>query len=53
MRQMMFAGSLGVSPKSVEAWGNRRNKPEVASRRLLEIVRDDLWFLRRFQAEGY
>jgi putative transcriptional regulator len=48
----MFAGSLGVSPKTVEAWENGRNKPEGASRRLLEIVRDDPGFLRRFQAEG-
>jgi putative transcriptional regulator len=53
LSQAMFAGSLGVSPKTVEAWENGRNKPEGASRRLLEIVRDDPGFLRRFQAEGY
>jgi putative transcriptional regulator len=53
LSQVMFAGSLGVSPKTVEAWENGRNKPEGASRRLLEIVRDDPGFLRRFQAEGY
>jgi putative transcriptional regulator len=52
LSQAMFAGSLGVSPKTVEAWENGRNKPEGASRRLLEIVRDDPGFLRRFQAEG-
>jgi putative transcriptional regulator len=46
------AGSLGVSPKTVEAWENGRNKPEGASRRLLEIVRDDPAFLRRFQAKA-
>jgi len=50
LSQVMFAGSLGVSPKTVEAWENGRNKPEGASRRLLEIVRDDPGFLRRFQA---
>jgi putative transcriptional regulator len=50
LSQVMFAGSLGVSPKTVEAWENGRNKPEGASRRLLEIVRDDPDFLRRFQA---
>ena len=50
LSQVIFAGSLGVSPKTVEAWENGRNKPEGASRRLLEIVRDDLEFLRRFQA---
>jgi len=49
LSQVVFAGSLGVSPKTVEAWENGRNKPEGASRRLLEIVRDDPGFLRRFQ----
>jgi len=49
LSQVIFAGSLGVSPKTVEAWENGRNKPEGASRRLLEIVRDDPGFLRRFQ----
>ena len=44
LSQVMFAGSLGVSPKTIEAWENGRNKPEGASRRLLEIVRDDPGF---------
>jgi putative transcriptional regulator len=52
LSQAMFAGSLGVSPKTVEAWESGRNKPEGASRRLLEIVRDDPGFLRRFQVEA-
>ena len=52
LSQVLFAGSLGVSPKTVEAWENGRNKPEGASRRLLEIVRDDPDFLTRFQAES-
>jgi putative transcriptional regulator len=51
LSQVMFAGSLGVSPKTVEAWENGRNKPEGASRRLLEVVRDNPDFLRRFQVE--
>jgi putative transcriptional regulator len=50
LSQVMFAGSIGVSPKTIEAWENGRNKPEGASRRLLEIVRDDPNFLVRFQA---
>lgn len=50
LSQVMFAGSLGVSPKTVEAWENGKNKPEGASRRLLEVVRDDPSFLQRFQA---
>jgi putative transcriptional regulator len=52
LSQVMFAGSLGVSPKTVEAWENGRNKPEGASRRLLEIVRDDPRFLMRFHVDG-
>jgi putative transcriptional regulator len=52
LSQVMFAGSLGVSPKTVEAWESGRNKPEGASRRLLEIVRDDPGFLRKFQVEA-
>ena len=49
LSQVMFASSIGVSPKTVEAWENGRNKPEGASRRLLEVVRDDPGFLTRFQ----
>jgi putative transcriptional regulator len=53
LSQAVFAGSLGVSPKTVEAWEHGRNSPEGAARRLLEIVRDDPGFLRRFQIEGH
>jgi putative transcriptional regulator len=49
LSQVMFASSLGVSTKTIEAWENGRNKPEGASRRLLEIVRDDPEFVKRFQ----
>jgi putative transcriptional regulator len=49
LSQVIFAASLGVSSKTAEAWENGRNKPEGASRRLLEVVRDDPGFLRRFQ----
>ena len=52
LSQVIFAGSLGVSPKTVEAWENGRNKPDGASRRLLEIVRDDPGFIKRFQVEA-
>jgi len=51
LSQVMFAGSLGVSPKTVTAWENGRNKPEGASRRLLEIVRDDPGFLKPFRTD--
>jgi putative transcriptional regulator len=49
LSQVVFAGSMGVSPKTVEAWENGRNKPEGASRRLLEVVRDAPDFLSKFQ----
>jgi len=49
LSQVMFARSMGVSPKTVEAWENGRNKPEGASRRLLEIVWNDPDFLKQFQ----
>lgn len=50
MSQVMFAGAIGVSPKTIEAWESGRNKPEGASCRLLEIVREDPTFLTRFQS---
>ena len=50
LSQVLFAGSLGVSPKTVEAWENGRNRPDGASRRLLEIIRDDPSFIQRFHA---
>jgi putative transcriptional regulator len=52
LSQVVFAGSLGVSPKTIEAWESGRNKPEGASRRLLEIVRDNPDILTRFQVEA-
>lgn len=52
MSQVMLAGLLGVSLKTVEAWKNGRNQPEGPSCRLLEIVRDDPQFLLRFQQEA-
>jgi putative transcriptional regulator len=52
LSQVIYAGLLEISPKTVEAWENSRNKLVGASRRLLEIVRDDPGFLRLFQVEG-
>jgi putative transcriptional regulator len=49
LSQVTFACTLGVSPKTIEAWEKGRNKPEGPSRRLLEIVRDDPAFLTRFE----
>jgi putative transcriptional regulator len=49
LSQVIFAKLMGISPKTVEAWENGRNKPEGASRRLLELVSDDPALLTRFQ----
>ncbi len=48
LSQVSFAGTIGVSPKTIEAWENGRNKPEGAARRLLEVIRDDPNFILRF-----
>lgn len=49
MSQKMFAASLGVSSKTIEAWERGRNQPEGAARRLLEIVDSDPQILERFR----
>jgi putative transcriptional regulator len=48
LSQVTFASTLGVSPKTIEAWENGRNKPEGAARRLLEVIRDDPSFVMKF-----
>lgn len=41
LSQVVFASSLGVSKKTVEAWERGRNTPEGPSRRLLQLIRDN------------
>ncbi len=41
LSQVVFASSLGVSKKTVEAWERGRNRPEGPSRRLLQLIRDN------------
>ena len=41
LTQAIFASSLGVSKKTVEAWERGRNTPEGSSRRLLQLIRDN------------
>ncbi|NLZ77595.1 MAG: helix-turn-helix domain-containing protein [Spirochaetales bacterium] len=41
MSQIVFASSLGVSKKTVEAWERGRNTPAGPSRRLLQLIRDN------------
>jgi putative transcriptional regulator len=40
LSQVVFASSLGVSKKTVEAWECGRNTPEGPSLRLLQLIRD-------------
>ncbi len=39
--QSLFAGIMGVSIKTVEAWEAGRNQPEGSSRRLLAMIQSD------------
>jgi len=41
LSQGIFASSLGVSKKTVDAWERGRNTPEGPSRRLLQLIRDN------------
>ncbi|HOE88687.1 MAG TPA: helix-turn-helix domain-containing protein [Sphaerochaeta sp.] len=41
LSQIVFASSLGVSKKTVEAWERGRNTPAGPSRRLLQLIRDN------------
>lgn len=41
LSQILFASSLGVSKKTVEAWERGRNTPAGPSRRLLQLIRDN------------
>ena len=41
MTQVLFAGFMGVSPKTVEAWESGRNMPDGPARRILAIVKTD------------
>ena len=41
MSQSIFAGMMGVSPKTVEAWESGRNTPDGPARRLLSMIQAD------------
>ena len=41
LSQAIFASSLGVSKKTVEAWERGINSPGGPSRRLLQLIRDN------------
>lgn len=52
LSQVVFASSIGVSPKTVEAWEHGRNKPEGPSRRLLGLIRDNPEVIKQFIIEA-
>lgn len=52
LSQVVFASSIGVSPKTVEAWERGRNKPEGPSRRLLGLIRDNPEVIKQFIIEA-
>lgn len=41
MTQMLFAGFMGVSQKTVEAWETGRNAPAGPARRILAMIQQD------------
>ncbi len=41
MTQVLFAGFMGVSTKTVEAWESGRNMPDGPARRILSMLRTD------------
>lgn len=46
--QSIFAASLSVSKKTIEAWESGRNIPSGPSRRLLELFRDNPAMIERY-----
>lgn len=41
MTQVLFAGFMGVSTKTVEAWESGRNMPDGPARRILAMLKTD------------
>ena len=48
MTQTMFAGMLGVSQKTVEAWESGRNIPMGPASRVLDLLSEDRTVVDRF-----
>ena len=46
--QVLFAGLMGVSPKTVEAWEAGRNMPDGPARRILSMLKTDPGLPQRF-----
>ena len=48
LTQVIFAGFMGVSIKTVEAWEAGRNKPEGPARRMLSMIQNDPTIILQF-----
>lgn len=48
MTQVLFAGFMGVSTKTVEAWESGRNMPDGPARRILSMLKADPALPQRF-----
>ena len=48
MTQVLFAGFMGVSAKTVEAWEAGRNMPDGPARRILAMLKVDPAIPQRF-----
>ncbi len=48
MTQVLFAGFMGVSTKTVEAWEAGRNMPDGPARRMLSMLKADPALPQRF-----
>lgn len=45
--QVVFAGIVGVSPKTIEAWEAGRNHPVGSSSRMLQLLQKDPQIIER------
>ena len=52
LSQAVFASSLGVSKKTVEAWERGRNTPAGPSRRLLQLIRDNPEMIEQYMIKA-
>ena len=52
MTQVLFAGFMGVSTKTVEAWEAGRNIPDGPARRILSMLKIDPALPQRFNIIG-
>ncbi|MBQ6128492.1 MAG: helix-turn-helix domain-containing protein, partial [Lachnospiraceae bacterium] len=52
LTQALFAGVLGVSPKTVEAWESGRNIPMGPASRVLDLLAEDKELADRFMKMG-